>query len=488
MDGEDRGVSSPTGATRRTDNARRRSTPSHLTPARQRPKVQQQQAEEASGAVEELFDVSAELANWIKVSAKDLKLRQTDRRWAAEVVNDFRENLLKFLRSSSDQPFFQSAEFLTTGSYFERVKIHNPDEFDMMLKLQAPSRLNMTELDGGLFYRLDFARPTRSPVQVFLLENQQLSSSKILTEMFRLIRKFLKTYKVPDDCCHWEVNRKRPNSPAVTLSLLRTEADSDELISVDVVPALEVHPSQGWPLAVRNGPDVDNWLGKKIRQEIRSLPIYFVPKRLKGRNLSEEAKESWRISFSHIEKKIITSHGNKKTCCESNSTKCCRKQCLMLLKSLIEGLKQRFPKELEDLCSYHGKTAFLHTLSHRYNDSMWARQQLPSCFLHLLGALEDHARRADLPHFFVPSCNLFSPAVFPKKSLAFLVRALEEQRKAGLPLLQPPAPMRIRSLSADLPTEMSAEKSPRLVSVYSLKKMVLGFAVAGTLVCVLFSM
>lgn len=53
---------------------------------------------------------------------------------------------------------------------------------------------------------------------------------------------------------------------------------------------MEVHPSQGWPLAVRNGPDVDNWLGKKIRQEIRSLPIYFVPKRLKGRNLSEEAK------------------------------------------------------------------------------------------------------------------------------------------------------------------------------------------------------
>lgn len=119
---------------------------------------------------------------------------------------------------------------------------------------------------------------------------------------------------------------------------------------------------------------------------------------------------------------------------------------------------------------------------------MWARQQLPSCFLHLLGALEDHARRADLPHFFVPSCNLFSPAVFPKKALAFLVGALEEQRMFGLPLLKPPAPMRIRSLSADLPTKMSAEKSSRLVSVYSLKKMVVVFAVAGTLVCVLFSM
>lgn len=46
---------------------------------------------------------------------------------------------------------------------------------------------------------------------------------------------------MPDDCCRWEVNRKRPNSPAVTLSLLRTESDGDELISVDVVPALEVN-------------------------------------------------------------------------------------------------------------------------------------------------------------------------------------------------------------------------------------------------------
>ncbi|XP_041811646.1 cyclic GMP-AMP synthase isoform X2 [Chelmon rostratus] len=483
-----------TEAAQQSKDARGKPSPPRLTPARQRQKVQQQPAEERSRAVEEPVSISPELASWIKLSAQDLKIRQTDRRWAAEVVNDFRESLLKFLRSSNDQPFFQSAEFLTTGSYFEKVKIHSPDEFDMMLKLQAPSRLNMTELDGGLFYRIDFARPTRSPIQAFLLENERtLSSSKILSEMYRLVRKFLKTYQVPDKCCRWEVNRKRPNSPAVTLSLFRTENCSDELISVDVVPALEAHSSQGWPLAVRHGPDVDDWLGKKVRQEIRSLPCFFVPKRLKGRNLSEEAKESWRISFSHIEKKIITSHGNKKTCCESNATKCCRKQCLMLLKSLIEGLKQRFPKELEDLCSYHGKTAFLHTLSIRFSDSMWARQQLPACFLHLLWALEDHARRGVLPHFFAPNCNLFSTTVFPRKALAFLVSALEEQRREGLPLLKPPAPvppMRPMSPSSDA-TEISADKSSTQMPVHFLNtafinKLILVFAVA--LVCVLFCM
>ncbi|XP_059206391.1 cyclic GMP-AMP synthase [Centropristis striata] len=493
MDMEDRDAKCVwTEALQRKDDIRGKKSPPRLTPARQRQKSQQQQAaEEGRRAVEESLSVSPELINWIKVNAKDLKIRLTDRRWAAEVVNDFRDNLLKFLRSNGDQTFFQSTDFLNTGSYFEKVKIHHPDEFDMMLKLQAPSRLNMTELDGGLFYRLDLVRPPRGPIQAFLLNQLTLSSSKVLSEMYRLVRKFLKTYKVPVEGFHWEVNRKRPYSPAVTLSLCGTEVSSDEVISVDLVPALEVHPSQGWPLAVRHGPDVDNWLGKKVRQEITSLPCYFVPKRPKGRNLCEDAKESWRISFSHVEKKIITSHGNKKTCCESKATKCCRKQCLMLLKSLIEGLKQRFPKELDHLCSYHGKTAFLHTLSIRFDDSMWAHQQLASCFLHLLGALEMHARTGTLPHFFVPSCNLFSEAAFPRRALAFLVGALEEQRRDGLPLLKPAppvAPLRLLTPAGedDTSSETSADQASTQTAGFSLNTalMVLVFAVA--VICVLF--
>lgn len=73
-----------------------------------------------------------------------------------------------------------------------------PDEFDMMLTFPgSPNlRLNPMKLDGGLFYRLDLARPTRQPIKDFLLENNlTLSSSKVLNEMHRLVRKFLKTYK-----------------------------------------------------------------------------------------------------------------------------------------------------------------------------------------------------------------------------------------------------------------------------------------------------
>lgn len=76
------------------------------------------------------------------------------------------------------------------------LQIDTPDEFDMMLKLLVPSRFNTTTLDAGLFYRIDLTRPTRNPIKDFLLDDRlTLSSSKILTEMFRLVRKFLKTYR-----------------------------------------------------------------------------------------------------------------------------------------------------------------------------------------------------------------------------------------------------------------------------------------------------
>ncbi|XP_024297517.1 cyclic GMP-AMP synthase isoform X2 [Oncorhynchus tshawytscha] len=391
----------------------------------------------------ELAPITPELARWIRLRSQNLKLRQSDRQWAVDLVNHLRDSLLVFLKNSDEQPYFQSASVLNSGSYYEMVKIHNPNEFDMMLKLQSPSRLKMTELDQyhGLFYEVALSRPTRAHIRSFLLEDGlTISASKIIREMHRLVRKFISTYKVPGNSWRWVVKRKRPNSPAVTLSLLELDNGKEELLSVDVVPALEVPSSQSWPLAARAGPDVNNWLGKKTRRSLTHQTCFFVPKKPPGRNLSEAAKESWRISFSHIEKELIKTHGNKRTCCESSATKCCRKQCFKLLKCLIEGLKKRYPQELDALCSYHGKTVFLHTLSIRAQDSLWTPHHLPACFMHLLGALEGHARSGLLPHFFVPTSNLFAAPTFPRKALVFLTEALEEQRRQGLPLLMPPAP------------------------------------------------
>lgn len=117
------------------------------------------------------------------------------------------------------------------------------------------------------------------------------------------------------------------------------------------------------------------------------------------------------------------------------------KQCLKLLKCLFERLKQRYPKELKYLCSYHAKTLFLHTLSVRTGDQQWAQELLPRCFLLLLEKLEDHVRNASLPHFFVPGHNLFGPPDFPRRTLQFLQQTLEDQRTQGYPLLREAQPV-----------------------------------------------
>uniref|UniRef100_A0A8C9U5C2 Cyclic GMP-AMP synthase-like n=1 Tax=Scleropages formosus TaxID=113540 RepID=A0A8C9U5C2_SCLFO len=331
---------------------------------------------------------------WIRERAQRLILRRTDQRWASELVNHLREKFLSYLKQESTQPYYQSVSVLNSGSYYEMVKINNPNEFDMMVVFPTP-RLTWVELPEyhGLHYSVCLARSTHSDIRIFLLDDGlTISASKVLEETRRLVRKK----------GHWRPDRKSPNSPAITLVL---KGEEKELISLDIVPALEVPSAQRWPVAAREGLDVKRWLGRKARQALTSRSFFFVPKKAG----SDARGEDWRISFSHIEKEIIKNHGQNRTCCEKNADKCCRLSIFSsrLAQVLIEALKQRFPQELEPLCSYHGKTAFLHMLSSRVSDAQWAPRLLPRCFMLLLEAFESHVRDALLPHFFVPTCNLF---------------------------------------------------------------------------------
>ncbi|XP_036371861.1 cyclic GMP-AMP synthase [Megalops cyprinoides] len=444
------------------------SSPTTAVARRQR---QAQAACRSSSMEENIPEVPPTLSRRIKQRAQAVSLCRANQQRAAELVNHLRDKLLDFLKGNTEQPYFRSVIVLNSGSYYEMVKINDPNEFDMMLLLPTP-RLMWTELEGyhGLFYKVSLIRRTRSEIQAFLLDDElTISAPRILNEMRRLVKKFISTYRAPEGAGHWTLSRKRPTSPAVTLVLM--EEEQVELLSLDIVPALKVSDKQAWPQATQSGLEVEHWLGKKARRELIKQPFYFVPKRPSGRNLSDAAKESWRISFSHIEKEIIKNHGHSRTCCEGPTKKCCRKQCLKLLKFLIERLKTQYPLELEPLCSYHGKTAFLHTLSALGQDSHWAPVHLPVRFMSLLSALEDHACSGVLPHFFIPGYNLFAPPVFPRRALSCLREALGEQKRLGLPLLQPPSPAPPLTLHPDSPpsplpdTQKTVSKGTIMASV-----------------------
>ncbi|KAM6915808.1 cyclic GMP-AMP synthase [Xenentodon cancila] len=352
---------------------------------------------------------------------KNLKIKRNDRSFASEVVNEVTSLVIKHLKQNTDC-FKDVEEPLRTGSYYENLKISNPDEFDVMLPIPV-DRVNIEPFgDDGAFYSVRLKRGV-SPLQKFEA-NSILSATKMLEEFRKEVKKCLK------ECKEWKMAKKKRGCPAVTL----TTTVQSVPISLDLVLCLVVKSS--WPPFTKDGLNIEHWLGTKVKQEHRRKPYYLVPK-YEGMGTAENdgilAKDAWRVSFSHIEKAIIKNHGSQKTCCERAGTSCCRKDCLKLVKHLLHLLKEKKP-ELNKFCSYHAKTTFLHACCSRTSDTEWKDSDLSLCFQLLLQDFENHLRHGKLCNFFIPSQNLLSsPGI---KMCENLANCIKEQREKGFPIFE----------------------------------------------------
>ncbi|KAL2792127.1 cyclic GMP-AMP synthase, partial [Daubentonia madagascariensis] len=298
-----------------------------------------------------------------------------------------------------------------------------PNEFDVMFKLEVP-RIQLEEYrNSGAYYFVKFKRnPKGNPLSQFL-EEEILSASKMLSKFRKIIKEEIKNIEDADVI----VERKRRGSPAVTLLIGKPEK-----ISVDVILALESKSS--WPASTQEGMPIDDWLGAKVKNKLRRQPFYLVPKHAKEGNGFQE--ETWRLSFSHIEKDILSNHGEDKKCCEKRGIKCCRKDCLKLMKYLLEQLKKKFEnrKELDKFCSYHVKTAFFHICTRDPDDSQWCFKDLEFRFDNCVAYFLQCLRTEQLVHYFIPGVNLFSQDQIDKTSKEFLSKQIEYERNNGFPV------------------------------------------------------
>ncbi|NXQ52205.1 CGAS synthase, partial [Anthoscopus minutus] len=334
------------------------------------------------------------------------------------LVNTVVLHLVQAIRKDS---CFSSIERQSAGSYYERVKISEPNEFDIMLVMPV-ERIQLDESDDtGAYYYVSFKRsPKEKGWFKFLEEDGKLSAFKMLQALREIIKQEVKNIKDVEVT----VARKKTGSPAITLQIKNPPSE----ISVDIILTLEVQ--QSWPLSTQDGLKVEQWLGKKVRRDLRFRSLYLVAKQNKREKVLRG--NTWRLSFSHIEKHMINNHGNSKTCCESNGPKCCRKGCLKLLKYLLEQLKMKHPKELEKFCSYHVKTAFLHSCITWPNDSDWHLGDLDHCFQQCLGFFVDCLQKSQLTHFFIPQYNLLS--LEDKARHHFLSRKISYELNNGFPV------------------------------------------------------
>ncbi|XP_075411011.1 cyclic GMP-AMP synthase [Tenrec ecaudatus] len=352
---------------------------------------------------------------------ESLKLRRAEISRAAEVVNRVVDHLQRTLQCRPSA--FSGISLLRAGSYYEHVKISAPNEFDVMFTLNI-ERIQLEEyLNSSAFYFVKLKRnPKGNPLSQFL-EGEILSASKMLAQFRTIINKEIKNIEGTDIV----LQRKKKGSPAVTL-LIKHPME----ISVDIILALQSKSS--WPASTTNGLPIQKWLGAKVRRDLRLQPYYLVPKHAKEGHSFQE--ETWRLSFSNIEKDILNNHGQSKTCCETNGEKCCRKECLKLMKYLLEQLKKKFEKrrELDKFCSYHVKTAFFHLCSQDPCDSQWHFKDLEQCFENCVTHFLQCLQTERLAHYFIPGLNLFSPDKIGKANQEFLLKQIEYERDNGFPV------------------------------------------------------
>ncbi|KAI3363412.1 hypothetical protein L3Q82_012030 [Scortum barcoo] len=340
-----------------------------------------------------------------------LKIKRDERSDASEVVNNIIKHIVKHLKST--ECFKEVDEPLRTGSYYENLKISNPDEFDVMLAIPVERVIIEPFKEDGAFYSVGLKRGN-SPLKKFQ-ETTTLSAYKMLQEFREEVKKSVKKFR------EWTMTKKKKGCPAVTLT---TEVQS-VTISLDVVLSLKVQSS--WPAFTKDGLKIEGWLGGKVRQEFKWNPYYLVPK-YEGSGAVEAdgvlARDTWRISFSHIEKAIMKNHGSEKTCCEKNGDRCCRKDCLKLLKHLLSLLKEK-DSSLDKFCSYHAKTTFLHACCSRTKDSDWRASDFSHCFQLLLQDFVTHLEKGELCNFFIPTQNLLSGP--NQRSCNSLARQIKEE-------------------------------------------------------------
>ncbi|XP_049633594.1 cyclic GMP-AMP synthase [Suncus etruscus] len=348
-----------------------------------------------------------------------LRLRSQEVSAAAAAVNGVVDSVLRGLRGRESP--FKGVTLLNAGSYYERVKVSVPNEFDVMFKLEVPrTELEVYE-NCAAFHFVKFKRnPRGNPLNAFL-EDGYLSASKMLSKFREMVQEEIA--KIPGVT----MDEEKMGSPAVTLLIKKPKE-----ISVDIILALELKSS--WPKSTQEGLTISQWLGRKVRIDLRRKPFYLVAKCAKEGDRYQD--KTWRLSFSNIEKIILNNHGETKTCCESDGVKCCRKDCLKLMKYLLEQLKRENEgnEKMEQFFSYQVKTAFFHMCAQAPEDQCWQVSNLELCFENFVKYFLQCLNTNKLPHFFIPEYNLFSKNLIDSTSKDFLHSLIENQLNNGFPI------------------------------------------------------
>ncbi|XP_075058723.1 uncharacterized protein LOC142144134 isoform X2 [Mixophyes fleayi] len=204
--------------------------------------------------VKDKTTVNSKAPKKLKDVVERLKMKMADISVAAEKVKNVVEAILTSDLLKRDI-LFSNVKRMHTGSYYEKLKISKPNEFDIMLEISFSGRrvIELTNVTGA-FYTLAYKQRKPPAMAEYLDGDGNILAVQILCQFRKLVSDIIRQSGMKV-----YVQKEDPLSPAVTLLI----GKKPDVISVDLVPALKLE--QSWPAS--DGMNIDDWLGTKIRGE-----------------------------------------------------------------------------------------------------------------------------------------------------------------------------------------------------------------------------
>lgn len=285
--------------------------------------------------------------------------------WAKQLVYSHTQKLLEYCKRETG--VVSGMEY--GGTMYERLESKQGNEIDVMLVLKTGSEdVTLHEVVPKLYSKIKLVKDKADTKLARLTDKHgYLQPAKMQVWLDRLAQKWTEKTRRSSDGSRVYTHK---NGPAIEIIIRDTNRGGS--VTAQIIPCVRFPDESG---------DYH----------------YYVPCAFKECTKFELGNTSersilWRRTFSLKEREIISS-------LDRSVTSTCRLECLKILKFLFSS-----DKKLRSFHFYLLKTAFLH---YRTTETEWRADQLAERFLGMLSYVQECLKRKDLPHYFLPSVNLF---------------------------------------------------------------------------------
>lgn len=332
-----------------------------------------------------------------------VKFRRDSRTKALKCWRPIVDGIVDYVKRKDDR--FHALSVFHKGSYYERSKVGEPDEFDLMLVMDNLELYDEPfEEDDGLseppigFTTVMIDQGEEKPWETDECVNGRgmLNATQVKAVFKRLADEAIQDMKSKG---HWRdvTVTVKSGGTAVTLEISKDGREYSVDLTLGIKDNTWPEDAEEWKTRQRKG-----WPKRNLVHDIHEMGCHLVTKQPKGHSpIEQERGFLWCYSFSEAEKKLFLQG-------EQGEVNSCRRQVLRILKALREEL------ELQPLKSYHLKTLLLYECESQPSARQWSKDALSERFLDLLKRLEKCLRSKECPHYFIKDLNLFE-MLNPKK-------------------------------------------------------------------------